>query len=250
MQLPNEKSAVDSANLDLSESNSELTNDSKIHHSSFKIPVAEQKLPAWRLWVPLLLQMALIVSVPAQAIYTHITGKTVILQTAPVDPYDLLRGYSQTLGYDISNQNNLNRLPGWKDLPSDSLSCKINSKTCSKSLQYLKPGTNIYVILEAPKTVSNSGRPKPWKPVGVSFNKSANLPANQVAIKGKYNGSRIEYGLETYYMPENRREEINADIRETQSSKQPQSFVVETKIDAEGHAVPVSLWVRDRNYRF
>lgn len=249
MKLPSEKSAVNSANLDLSESNSELVNDSQIHSLSFKIPESEQKLPGWRLWVPLLLQMALIVSVPAQAIYTHITGKTVILQTAPVDPYDFLRGYSQTLGYDISNQNNLNLLPGWKDLPSDSLACSVDGANCSKSPKYLKSGTSIYVILEAPKTVSNSGRPKPWKPVGVSVNQPTNLLANQVAIQGKYNRSRIEYGLETYYMPEHRRAEVNADISETQS-RQRQSFVVETKIDAEGHAVPVSLWVGDRNYRF
>ncbi|MDF0552885.1 GDYXXLXY domain-containing protein [Kamptonema sp. UHCC 0994] len=249
MKSPNEKSLVDSENQEISETNPELVNENLVDPSAFKLPASEQRLPAWRVWVPLLLQIALIVSVPAQAVYTHITGKTVILQTAPVDPYDLLRGYSQTLGYDISNQNNLNRLPGWKDLPSDSVPCPVNSTNCSKSPQYLKPGTSIYVILEAPKTTSNSGRPKPWKPVRVSINKLTNLPANQVAIKGKYNGGRIEYGLETYYMPENRREEVNADIRETQS-RQPQSFVVETKIDAEGHAVPVSLWVRDRNYRF
>lgn len=249
MKSPNEKSVVDSENQEISETNPELANENLVEPSAFKLSASEQRLPGWRVWAPLLLQIALIVSVPAHAVYTHITGKTVILQTAPVDPYDFLRGYSQTLGYDISNPNNLNALPGWKDLPNDSLTCQSNKTNCSKSPKYLKPGSSIYVILEAPKTVTNSGRPKPWKPVRVSFNKSTNLPANQVAIKGKYNGWRIEYGLETYYMPENRREEVNADITQTQS-RQLQSFVVETKIDNEGNAVPISLWVRDRNYRF
>ncbi|HAA32846.1 MAG TPA: membrane-anchored protein, partial [Cyanobacteria bacterium UBA8553] len=67
--------------------------------------------PIWRFWVPLLFQTILILAVPAQALYTQLTGKTVILQTVPVDPYELLRGYSQTLRYDISRQDNLRKLP-------------------------------------------------------------------------------------------------------------------------------------------
>ncbi|NET14750.1 MAG: GDYXXLXY domain-containing protein, partial [Okeania sp. SIO1H6] len=42
----------------------------------------------WRFILPLTVQLALILSIPAQAIYTTITGRTVVLQTVPVDPYD------------------------------------------------------------------------------------------------------------------------------------------------------------------
>lgn len=248
MKLPTDQSPENSQNVELSGLNAQVKNDIKIDPSIFKISATEQRFPGWRLWFPLVLQLALIVSIPTQAVYTHITGKTVILQTAPVDPYDFLRGYYQVLGYDISNQSNLNRLPGWQDLPRNSVACSTNSSNCN-SPKYLKPGTSFYVIMEAPKTATNSGRPKPWKPVQVSLNKPAKLAENQVAINGKYNGGRIEYGLETYYMPENRREEVNADIRETQARK-PESFVVEAKVDGDGRAVPVSLWVRDRNYKF
>ncbi len=73
-------------------------------------------LPIWRLWVPLLLQTGLILASPIQPFYTQVTGKTVILQTAPVDPYDPIRGYSQTLSYDISRVENLRSLPGGKEL--------------------------------------------------------------------------------------------------------------------------------------
>ena len=100
-----------------------------------------------------------------------------------------------------------------------------------------------------PKDAANSGSPKAWKPVRVSLENPANLPANQIAIQGKYNGQQMEYGLETYYMPENEREKVNQDISQVQRGKR-QSFVVEVKVDKQGHAVPVSLWVRDRNYRF
>ena len=195
-------------------------------------------LPIWRLWVPLLLQTGLILASPAQPFYTQITGKTVILQTAPVDPYDPIRGYSQTLSYDISRVENLHRLLGWKELSKG-----------SKQNNYLPSGTTFYVILEAP-VANESQPPKPWKPVGVKSNRPTSLPANQIALKGKSTGNSIEYGLETYYMPESRRDEINQDINQTQRGRQPQSFVVEVKVDTQGRAVPISLWVSKRNYRF
>ncbi|MEG4212081.1 GDYXXLXY domain-containing protein [Microcoleus sp. S13_B4] len=214
----------------------------------FTLPPAAKRLPAWRLWVPLLLQIGLIVAVPAPAVYTFITGKTVVLQTAPVDPYDFLRGYYQVLSYDISERTNLEKLPGWKDLPAEKTPCPPGA-ACPQTTHNPKPQTSFYVILEAPKAATNPGRPQAWKPVRVSLETPANLPANQIAIKGKYNGWQMEYGLETYYMPEDEREKVNQDISEAQR-KQRQSFLVEVKVDKTGHAVPVSLWVRDRNYRF
>jgi uncharacterized membrane-anchored protein len=70
-----------------------------------------------------------------------------------------------------------------------------------------------------------------------------------VAIQGEYiNEWQIIYGLETYYMPEDQRVQINNEIAEAQ--RQPQAFVVEIKVDRSGNSVPVSLWVRDRNYKF
>ena len=215
----------------------------------FQLPPEAKRIPVWRLWIPLLVQIGLIAAVPAQAVYTFVTGKTVILQTVPVDPYDLLRGYYQVLSYDISQNDNLEKLPGWKDLPSDQTPCPPGNVCPQPKINKVKEGTSFYVILESPKDPANSGRPKAWKPVRVSLENPSNLPANQIALQGKYNGSRMEYALETYYMPENEREKVNQDIGEAQRGKQ-QSFVVEVKVDKTGHAVPVSLWVRDRNYRF
>ncbi|WP_017715061.1 GDYXXLXY domain-containing protein [Kamptonema formosum] len=218
----------------------------------------KKPLRAWRLWVPLLFQTVLIAAVPAPAFYTYVTGKTVTLQTAPVDPYDLLRGYSQTLGYDISTQNTLKSLPGWKDLPGHTSSCpavKPPAKSTCTEEKYVDAGTSFYVIMEAQKSAAASGRPQPWKPVRVSRERPKDLPANQVAIKGKYSGWSAEYGLETYYMPEDQREQINNEINQAQQRQPGQNrqaipFVVEAKVDAQGNAVPVSLWVRERNYRF
>ena len=193
---------------------------------------------SWRFWLPLAFQTALIVAIPAQAILVHLTGKTAILQTVPVDPYDLLRGYSQTLTYDISRSQTLEKLPGWN---------KLNKEK--------REDLNLYVILEAPPEQTFSGRPQPWKPIAVSASPPTNLPANQVALQGRLRYGTINYGLETYYFPENQREQLNKDISQAQtgverSQRQPLPFVVEVKVDAQGNSVPVSLWVRDRNYRF
>lgn len=191
----------------------------------------KKQLPGWRLWLPLAFQGLLIFSVAAQPAYTHLTGRTVIIQTRPVDPYDLLRGYYQTLSYDISSRETLQELPGWKEV------AKLEG---------------FYVILEKPGG-DKAGAPAAWVPVAVSGDRPENLSGDRVALKGKLQryGGQIEYGLETYYMPEDRRVEINREISQAQAQASPAgSFVVKVKVDDRGNAVPVSMWVRDRNYRF
>lgn len=209
-----------------------------------KQPQIPKRLSAKRLWLPLLLQTGLILAIPTQTLYTQLTGKTVIIQTVPVDPYDPLRGYSQTLSYDISRIDNLRQLPGWQELSTQQDRANLNTVPNTEDL---KVGTRFYIILEAPTSVE-SQPPKAWKPVRVSSSIPASLPANQVAIQGKYTGNSIQYGLETYYMPESRQAEINQDI--LQQGRQQQSVVVEAKVDAQGNAVPISFWVRERNYHF
>ncbi len=204
------------------------------------------RLPARMLWVPLLFQTGLILALPAQSFYIQLTGKTVVLQTELVDPYDFLRGYSQTLNYDISHIENLRHLPGWKELVKQQVNGYTNLPPYS---DYLAAGTSFYIILEAPPA-AESTPPKPWKPVRLSCDRPTYVPANQIALKGNSIDGSIKYGLETYYVPEQRRDEINRDINQAQRGRQQQSLVVEVKIDAQGRAVPISLWVSDRNYRF
>jgi uncharacterized membrane-anchored protein len=193
----------------------------------------------WRFVLPLLLQMGLIIVIPIQAVYILLTGRTVILQTRPVDPYDLLRGYSQTLSYDISDYQSLEKLPG-----ADSLKDKDNPE--------LKNGTKLYVVLEEGELTNKSQKiPPTWKAVKLSKNLPNNLQSNQVALQGYYEYNRIKYNLETYYFPESQREEINNAINNIQWQQGEQRpFVVEVKIDSNGKAIPISLWVGDSNYRF
>ncbi|WP_416674462.1 GDYXXLXY domain-containing protein [Egbenema bharatensis] len=194
-------------------------------------PSSRQPLPPWRLWIPLLVQVVLIIAVPARDAYTYVAGRSITLQTAPVDPYDILRGYYQTLSYDVSNVETLRSLPGgdWFN-------------------QYQEQPLSFYVVLEPPAQ-ANATPPQPWTPVRISGDRPTDLTPNQVAMQGQYDGWSITYGLETYYMPESRREEINADINQVQWEER-EAFVVDVKVDRGGNAVPISLWVRDRNYRF
>lgn len=206
-------------------------------------PPKNRTIKNWRFLLPFALQMGLILSVPAQAVYTHVTGKTVVLQTVPVDPYDFLRGYYQVLSYDISRVDNLKELPGWDELAG------------GNSDGYLPQGKTVYVVLEKPTgEEEKEGKPLAWKPMAVSATLPEDLPENQIGIKGRSNGWQIEYGLETYYMPEDRRNEVNDDIGDAQSEARWENrqipFVVEVKVNSSGGAVPVSLWVRDRNYQF
>jgi len=200
-----------------------------------KLSKAEKKLPWWRFAVPLLLQTALIAAVPAQSAYTYFSGKMVILETRPVDPYDIMRGYYQTLSYKISDKEMLKKLPGWEKVEKDR--------------NHASDSQIFYVIMDEPDNPNSSQPPTPWQPVAISGDRPTNLESDQVAIEAKYiNRSQIIYGLETYYMPEDRREKINDQIREAQWKEEP--FVVEVKVDRSGNAVPVSLWVRDINYKF
>lgn len=192
-------------------------------------------LPWWRFAVPLVLQTALILAVPAQAVYTHLTGTTVILETRPIDPYDLMRGYYQTLSYKISDPNTLKKLPGWEEVP--------------QANNYAPHSQTFYVVMAKPENPQSTKPPTPWQPVRISRDLPQDLAQNQVAIQGQYISEwQILYGLETYYMPEKQRVQINSEIGEAQ--REPQAFVVETKVSKSGKAVPVSLWVRDRNYKF
>ena len=186
--------------------------------------------PLWRFVLPFLLQLAFVLIVPAQSAYTYNFGKLAVLQTAPVDPYDFLRGYSQTLRYNISRVSDLKRLDRSKKF---------------------KPGDICYVVLELNLTKTKSP-PSPSKIAKITQEFPQDLTKSQVALKGKIEKyGHVSYGLETYYMPESQRNKINREISDLQRNtigKRP--FVVEIKVDRWGNSVPVSLWLENKKYSF
>jgi uncharacterized membrane-anchored protein len=201
-----------------------------------------QPLPFWRLFLPLMLQTGLILSVPTQAMYTSLAGREVVLQTLPSNPDNVLQGYTLNLDYNISRISNLRRLPGWQE------SVSRNGGRRGR----LPEGSNLYVILQEQQSFGR-GAPRGWRPVRVSSTLPMSLRNNQVALRGVYQNGFVNYGVESYNIPDEQRRQLNNDIfRAARQNRDGQlrSLAVNVRVDPQGNAVPVSLWVSDRNYRF
>ncbi len=152
---------------------------------------------------------------------TLATGTTVFLQTAPVDPYDLLRGRYVTLGYEIANRTLLEELPG--------------------SQGEILRGPEFYIHLE-PSTDSTQANPT-WRAVAISADYPRDLPSGQVAIRGQARSWRVDVGLGQYFIPDQIGDELEADM-----TRHPADTRVEAKVDGQGNAALVRLWIQDRPY--
>ena len=104
-------------------------------------PKPTKPVAFWRFMVPLMIQTGLILLVPTQGIYTQVTGSRAFLQTASVDPSNILRNNSLTLDYNISRDDNLKRLPGWQQLVR-----RFPGR--NRQSDPLAEGTRFYVILQ------------------------------------------------------------------------------------------------------
>lgn len=203
-----------------------------------RAPARPPRPSRWGFWIPLALQTLLIAFAPAQALYLQATGETVVLQTVPVDPYDILRGYYVTLRYDISDPATLEALPGWEAVDVAHAALQERDSSFDRAVEF-------YVVLAAPTDVTTTPPPA-WTPVAVQGDRPTDLAADQIALRGayRYNG-RITYDLERYYIPEAQRTEINNRIADLQ--RDPEAtvtpFVVEVKVGPQGHAMPVGLWL-------
>jgi len=186
-----------------------------------------------------------VVLTPIQASLLLDRGEAVVLQTAPVDPYDLFRGYYVTLRYDISDLSQLALVPGWRAIqPQPGQDRPWNS-----------PGVPFYIVLEAPTEATTP--PRPWTAVRVEGDRPTGLPANQVALQGIYRGNQVTYGLERYYIPEDQRVDINNRIQALQTTPDPNtppppsSFVVQVKVGSQnGDAILEGLWLGETFLKF
>ncbi len=190
-----------------------------------------KSIPFWYLLIILLIQAGIILAFPITRLYTQYTGKTVILQSIPVYPSDVLRSKYVVLEYKISRIETLNKLPGWNELVS---------KYPGTNSQYypIAEGTNIYVIMQ-----QNKSKLPVWEPQRITNTLPKRLPEHQIAIHGKYRYGSIIYGLEKYKPPQIEANYFNQNtlqIRQISLDKQ-QPITMEIKIDIWGNAVPISM---------
>jgi uncharacterized membrane-anchored protein len=174
------------------------------------------------------LQSVLLFVGPAQRAYTYLTGTPATLKTVPVDPYDPLRGYSVTLNYDISRP---------QTMPGFSLSSAANKSEAA--YQTLHEGQTVYVILQKP--TGNTA----WTVMRYQSEQPKNLPADQLFLQGTFHNNRIRYGIETYYVPEEKIQEVNKALRD-----HPKDNLVDVRIDSAGKAVPVQLHIAGKVYAY
>jgi len=162
------------------------------------------------------IQLLILVAVPARKVFTIATGKTVILKVQPVDPYSILSGYYATLGFDISRIDAFPNAGGTSGGFSEGAWC--------------------YAVVE-------NGEDGIWKPVSLDRELPDNLPDNRVALLGQIRDGLITYGIEEFYIPEAQRHSIAEDLRGNVDKAR-----VEVKVDRSGYAALQRLLIEDRSY--
>jgi uncharacterized membrane-anchored protein len=163
-----------------------------------------------------IIQVLILVAVPARKVFTMATGKTVVLKVQPVDPYSILSGYYATLGFDISR---VDAFPNVRGIPHG-----------------FAEGAWCYAVVE-------KGDDGTWKPVSLEHDLPDNLPDNRVALLGRLNHGVIRYGIEEFYIPEAQRHSIAEDLNRNVDKAR-----VEVKVDRSGHAALQRLIIEDRIY--
>jgi uncharacterized membrane-anchored protein len=166
--------------------------------------------------VAVIIQILILVAVPARKVFTMATGKTVVLKVQPVDPYSILSGYYATLGFDISRVDAFPNAGGMS--------------------QGLSDGAWVYAIVE-------KGDDGTWRPISLEQELPANLPDNRAALLGQIDHGAIRYGIEEFYIPEAQRHRIAEDL-----SSNVDKARVEIKVDRSGHAALERLRIEDRIY--
>ena len=158
------------------------------------------------LWIGLAvgLQLLILAAVPASRAYTLATGRTIFLKITPVDPYNIMSGYYMTLRYDISSALTPEE---WSKLPED-----------GPAFVVLAEGTDGYWHAES----AHPDRPQ--------------VAADRVVIRGTRRYDMIEYGIESYFVPETMRGEVADAFRKNRDTAK-----AEVKVNAYGHAAIVRL---------
>ncbi|MFZ2961122.1 MAG: GDYXXLXY domain-containing protein [Candidatus Ozemobacteraceae bacterium] len=164
-----------------------------------------------------LFQILILIAVPAQKMNTLLFGRTIFLQVSPVDPYSIMSGYYVTLSYDIQRLEKIS-----------SEGERLERENCR----------DFYVTVEErPDGV--------WKAIAAERQNPGKRPENQAILHGNIQRwGRPSFGIEEFYIPEERRREISEDLQKNRNKAR-----VEVRVDDAGNAVLVSLRIEDRVYR-
>jgi len=161
-------------------------------------------------------QLGLLAAVPAKRYIPVYAGKVIRLKVMPVDPYSPYRGYYMTLRFEISR-------PEDKDIQAqlDQLITK-----------------DVFVVL-------TEGEDGFWHIRSLHPDRPEDIPQGTVVICGKAGYHRISYGIESYYVPEDKAGHIERDLR-----AHIDKAVAEVAVGPFGNAALIRLRVEDRVYEY
>ncbi|MBO0350028.1 GDYXXLXY domain-containing protein [Phormidium pseudopriestleyi FRX01] len=207
-----------------------------------------------RFLIPLLIQTAAMLTGAFFAVHTEVNGKLVTLETEPVNLSKFIRNSSNRVSYNISNFKILEEIPGWEELPGTPVPCPRNNQPrnrenqCNPDAKLLDPDLTLYAILSPPTAEETGEVPTPWVAVGLSGDRPTELGENQVMIKGRSLEDLVEYEGGKFYLMRSQREEILESLDLTDQEEKLETLVIQLKVNQRGNAVPVNLWIGDRNY--
>jgi uncharacterized membrane-anchored protein len=153
-----------------------------------------------RFYALVALQLLLLGGLIAGKQITLATGEPVLLKTDPVDPRDLFRGDYVALSYEIS------RLEPWK-----------------RSGGSFKKGDLVYV------TLRRQGRFWVAETADKAPPEDGRLFIRGRAVQIASDGMRVEYGIESYFVPEGQGRELEREAG--------RGLTVEAAVDRHGRAV-------------
>lgn len=157
---------------------------------------------ARRNWIILVvvLQLLALAGVAGAKQWTLMTGTVILLETAPVDPRDLFRGDYVVLNYQIS---------------------RVPASLRSVDLASVYPGRTVYVGLER--------RGQFWEAASLDVSRPPGLfMKGRVTSSGSGEIISVEYGIESYFVPEGMGRRIEAARK---------SLTVEVAVSGGGTAI-------------
>lgn len=169
-----------------------------------------------KLTIGIVCQLIILVGMVGFKHFTLLTGKPILLETVPVDPRSLFRGDYVILRYKIS---------------------RLKSGII-KEQKMPKRGDSIYVVLRKGDEF--------WEPTTAFLSRPV-LTEGEIFIKGTIvsyrwaKSARVEYGIETYFIPEGKGRVIEAATRGEKSH-----LSVEVAVDRFGCSVIRQLFIDEK----
>lgn len=192
-----------------------------------------------------LFQLVILVLMIGFKYYTVTAGTKILLKTVPVDPRDIFRGDYVVLNYEISDLN-------LKKIPNDLKDFNNNETVYVRLYKSGKYWEVNYFSLAKPKTNQNdvvikgrllyrtSAPPAPRiEPIRPDVPKAG---ISKIPIPYPiYDGIKVEYGIESYYVPEGK----GLPIQRTFSK-----IDAEVSVDRFGNSAPLKLFMDDKELTF